>query len=113
MVYYMEIDASLEKLEIHECKNIHQVSKAIKISWVDINHYLNGTDTPVVMLNCGVIMPFIKRSGRMYLISYYKKIMEDRNYPWMSADVIEELTFMNDYEGVVATNSLKNEVVND
>jgi hypothetical protein len=31
----------------------------------------------------------------------------------MSADVIEELTFMNDYEGVVATNSLKNEVVND
>lgn len=112
MVYYLELDPSKKILEVHECKNIHQAALATDISWLDVNNYLNGTDKPVVWLTCGIQMPFIKKSGKMFIISYFKEIIDDRNYPWMSNKVLEELKYMDQYEDVTATGNVNKKVSN-
>jgi len=105
MLYYLELDKNKEFLEVKEAPNIHNLSKALKIAWGDLNYYLNGNDHPVKWLPCGQIMPFIKRNGKMYRISYYDKIINMENYSFMSREVYKDIEFMNQYGTVKATSS--------
>lgn len=109
MLYYVELDKEKEFLEIHEAKNIHNLSKDIKVSWGNLDYYLNGTDRPVQWLPCGSTMPFIKNNGKLYRISYYKQIIEKENYRYMSRKVYADLEFMNQF-GTVKPTSNRGEV---
>ena len=106
MLYYIKLDPESDTLEVNEVKNIHQLSKATKISWAEIDTFLNGTSEPVEWLGqCSIPFPYIKKSGDMYYFSYYKSIIEKRNYENMSRDVINELIYMNDFCDITATSN--------
>ena len=108
MLYYVKLDESLDTLTIHEAKNIHQLNKAIKVSWTEIDSFLNGTGMPVEYIgNTGMPFPYIKKSGMMYYFSKYKEIIEKRNYSGMSKEVIDNLIKMNEYDPIVATSNRK------
>ena len=47
-------------------------------------------------------MPFIKKKS-LYLISYHKEILEDRNYRYMSFNVINELAFRDEFSTITVT----------
>jgi len=100
MLYYMELDPSKEFLEINEVKNIDRLSKIMKVSWGDLNYYLNGDDKPVERLPSGMIVPFIKRNGKVYIISYFKEIIEGKNYSYMSRNILKEVEHGLKYEKI-------------
>jgi len=106
MIYYIKLDEDSCTLDINQVKNIHQLSKKIDVSWVEINRWLNGTDRPIEWLaECMIPFPYIKKSGDCYYFSYFKPIIEKRNYKWMSKKVIEELKHMNEFAEIIATSS--------
>lgn len=91
MLYYVKIDKDKDVLEVMESKNIHNLAKELKMSWGDLNYYLNGDDKEVQWLPCGIIMPLIKRNGDMYLVSYLKGWIEMKNYNGMSKKVYNDI----------------------
>ena len=107
MLYYVELEKEKELLEIKEASSIDELSRLLKTSWGNINEYLNGDSYPTVKLDAGVNIPFIQKKS-LYLISYYKEIIEDRNYRYMSLNVINELMFMDKFKTVPATSKLYN-----
>ena len=106
MIYYIKLDEEAETLEVKQVKNIHQLAQAIKVAWIEVNNFLNGTDKPTQWLGgCTMTFPYIRKNGECYYFSYYKPIIEGKNYKWMSREVISELRFMNEFEDVKATSS--------
>jgi len=105
MLYYMELDKDKEFLEIHEVKNLDHLSRELKIAWGDLNYYLNGDDHPVEILPCGVKMPFVMKSGKLYMISYYDKIINGLNYSYMSRKVYNDVDFMNEFRTIRPTSN--------
>ena len=98
MLYYMELDRDKEFLEIHEVKNIYALVKITKINWKTIDDYLNGTDVYRPRLVCGLPKPLIKKIKRkLYMVSYFKEIMNMRNSRYMSRVVMDELDFKNQF----------------
>lgn len=96
MLYYVKLDRKKEFLEIKSVKNIHQLTKEIKINWVNIKEYLEVRSE---ILNCGVRMPFIKKQNKeMYLISEVKGYLELKNWSYMSRDVLREIGFIESFK---------------
>lgn len=91
MLYYVKLEKNQDVLDIQESPSINNLAKRLKMSWGDLNYYLNGTDREVKWLPCGIIMPLIKRNGNIYLISYLKGWIEMKNYPGMSNDIINDI----------------------
>ena len=106
MIYYIKLDEGLDTLKVGKVKNIHQLNKAIKISWIEINDFMNGTDMPIQWVgNTGMPFPYIKRSGDMYYFSIYEQIIDKRNYKGMSREIISELRSMNEHCTITATSN--------
>lgn len=97
-LYYMEVDKNKEYLEIHEAKNIRDLSSKLKISGGDLKEYLHGNDEMIKKLDCGITMPFIKRNRKMYMISYYKDYLELKNTPYISKKIVKDISYMNSFK---------------
>lgn len=104
MIYYIELDKDKEFLEVHEVKNLHNLSRELKISWGYLNYYLN--DYSCESLPYGLPMPYIKNNNKMFVISKYKEIIDNKNRSYVSKEIIDALMFMNQFKTVVATSKL-------
>lgn len=94
-LFYVKLDRSKQFLEIKEARNIHHLSKTLKLGFDTIKNYLNGS---AEILNCGVKMPLISsRSKDVYLISEYRDWIEMKNYSYMSREVIDDIAFRMSY----------------
>ncbi len=104
MIYYMELDKDKEYLEIHEVKNIHNLSLIMKASWGDIKYFLEEYECDI--LPCGKSIPFIKKGGKMWFISDSREYLQINNTRYMSKEVYDDLMFRNQFGPVYATSKI-------
>jgi len=98
MLYYVELDETKEFLEIHEVKNIHNLSKQLKVAWGYLDYYLsdnysdpNGRSMPFIKKSIKKVGSINKKVLKIYLISHIKQWIEMKNTRFMSKNIMDEL----------------------
>lgn len=103
MLYYMKVDKGKEYLDIIEVTSIDKLSKELKVSWGDLNDYLNNNGD-AQWLSCGIRMPFIKNNFKdIYIISTSKEWIEYKNTRYLSIEIMNDLIELSKYVHIYPT----------